>query len=303
MLPVSKDTLLRVVRRRSHSPADCLKVIGIDDWAWRRNHRYASIICNLERRRVVTLLPDREPATAQAWLAAHPTISIVARDRGGGYGEAAAKALPHAVQVADRWHLMENASRAFLDAVRKSMRQIRTVIGATAIDPELLTAAERLQYEGYLRREETNAAILALSKSGIRIKQIVRQTGHSRKLVRQVIRGERNDIFRTRQSSLDPHLPWLDDQWASGCRNGAELWRRLKERGFRGSLRVRLTHESGDRHGCGDRSWRANPGRGTRDHRRISPDDPTQHRGGPQPMDRARPRKSRRLVRQRRREG
>ena len=191
MLPVSKDTLLRVVRRRSRPPADPLRVIGIDDWAWRRNHRYASIICNLERRRVVTLLPDREPATAQAWLAAHPTIAIVARDRGGGYGEAAARALPHAVQVADRWHLMENASRAFLDAVRKSMRQIRTVIGATTIDPKLLTAAERLQYEGYLRREETNAAILALSKNGIPIKQIVRQTGHSRQLVRQVIRGER----------------------------------------------------------------------------------------------------------------
>ncbi len=110
-------------------------------------HRYASIICNLERRRVVTLLPDREPATAQAWFAAHPTIAIIARDRGGGYGEAAAKALPHAVQVADRWHLMENASRAFLDAVRKSMRQIHTVIGATTINPKLLTAAERLQYE------------------------------------------------------------------------------------------------------------------------------------------------------------
>ena len=135
-----------------------LRVVGIDDWAWRRNHRYASIICNLERRRIVTLLPDREPATAQAWFAAHPTIGIVARDRGGGYGEAAAKALPHAVQVADRWHLMENASRAFLDAVRKSMRQIRSVIGATTINPELLTAAERLQYEGYLRREETNAS-------------------------------------------------------------------------------------------------------------------------------------------------
>jgi transposase len=238
VLPVSKDTLLRVVRRRSRSPTDSLKVIGIDDWAWRRNHRYASIICNLERRRVVTLLPDREPATAQAWLAAHPTISVVARDRGGGYGEAAAKALPHAVQVADRWHLMENASRAFLDAVRKSMRQIRTVTGATTIDPKLLTAAEHLQYEGFLRREETNAAILALSKSGLPIKQIVRQTGHSRRMVRQVIRGERTDVFRTRQSSLDLHLPWLDDQWASGCRSGAELWRRLTARGFRGSLRV-----------------------------------------------------------------
>ena len=53
-----------------------------------------------------------------------------------------------------------------------------------------------------------------------------------------MIRGERNDVFRTRQSSLDMHLPWLDDQWASGCRNGAELWRRLKAQGFRGSLRV-----------------------------------------------------------------
>ena len=238
MLPVSKDTLLRVVRRRSGPPADPLRVIGIDDWAWRRNHRYASLICNLERRRIVTLLPDREPATAQAWLAAHPTIAIVARDRGGGYGEAAAKALPHAVQVADRWHLMENASRAFCDAVRKSMHQIRAVIGATTIDPKLLTAAERLQYEGYLRREETNGVILALSKSGTPIKQIVRQTGYSRRLVREVIRGERNDVFRTRQSSLDVHLPWLDEQWASGCRNGAELWRRLKARGFRGSLRV-----------------------------------------------------------------
>lgn len=118
---------------------------------------------------------------------------------------------------------MENASRAFLDAVRKSRRQIRIVIGATTIDSKLLTAAERLQYEGYLRREETNAVILALSKNGIPIKQIMRQTGHSRKLVRQVTRGERNDVFRTRQSSLDLHLPWLDDQWTSGCRNGAEL--------------------------------------------------------------------------------
>lgn len=154
------------------------------------------------------------------------------------YGEAAARALPHAVQVADRWHLMENASRAFLNAIRKSMRQIRSAIGATTINPKLLSAAERLQYEGYLRREETNATILALSKGGMPIKQIVRQIGHSRKLVRQVIRGERHDIFRTRQSSLDQHLPWLDDQWAAGCRNCAELWRRLKARGFRGSLRV-----------------------------------------------------------------
>ena len=88
---------------------------------------------------------------------------------------------------------MENASAAFLDAVRKSMRSIRSVIGATTIDPELLTCAEKLQYEGYVRREETNAVILALAGQSVAIKDIVRRTGHSRKLVRQVIRGESTD--------------------------------------------------------------------------------------------------------------
>lgn len=77
----------------------------------------------------------------------------MSRDRGGGYGEAVAKALPDAVQVADRWHLMENASAAFLNAVRKSMRAIRNAIGAPTLTPELLTSAEKLRYESYLRRE------------------------------------------------------------------------------------------------------------------------------------------------------
>ncbi|MFN0193274.1 MAG: ISL3 family transposase [Aestuariivirga sp.] len=238
MLPVSNDTLLRVVRRRAKQPADPIAVAGIDDWAFRRNYRYGSIVCDLERRRIVTLLPDREVATVEAWLRHHQEIGILARDRGGGYGEAAARALPHAMQVADRWHLMENASTAFLDAVRKSMRSIRSAIGATVINPELLTRAERLQYEGFLRREETNTAILALSKDGTPIRQIVRRTGHSRKLVRQVVRGERTDVFRTRLCSIDTHLPFLDAQWVSGCRNGAELWRRLRDHGFRGSPRV-----------------------------------------------------------------
>jgi len=238
MLPVSNDTLLRAVRRRGCPPFPTPTVIGIDDWAWKRNQRYGTIICDLERRRPIRLLPDREPATAQAWLAAQPQIAIVARDRGGAYSLAATKALPQAIQVADRWHLMENASHAFLDAVRKSMRQIRSAIGAATVDPALLTAAEHIQYEGYLRREDANAAILERAKNGAPIKQIVRETGHSRGLVRRILRGQRSDVFRTRESSLEPYLPWLDAQWAAGLQNGSELWRRLKRQGFRGCLRV-----------------------------------------------------------------
>lgn len=238
MMPVSNDTLLRVVRRRAQLPTEPLTVVGIDDWAYRRNCRYGTIVCDLERHRIVKLLPDREVATVESFLSSHRTIEILSRDRGGGYGQAGAKALPGAVQVADRWHLMENASAAFLDAVRKSMRDIRAVISTTTINPKLLTAAERLQYEGFLQREDTNAAVLALHKDGVPIKEIARRLGHSRGLVRKVVRGLRADVFRTRESTLDAWLPDLEAEWANSCRNGAELWRHLAARGFRGALRV-----------------------------------------------------------------
>ena len=184
-----------------------LRVIGIDDWAWKRGQRYGSIICDLERRRIVDLLPDREPATVEAWLSRHPEIRVISRDRGGGYGQAATRAAPQAVQVADRWHLMENASAAFLEAVRRSMHPIRLALGNTTIDPALLTHAERFQHEGYLRREEAYGLIRALAKAGTPIKEIVRRTGRSRKLVRDIVRGGGGDVFRSRSNFLSRISP------------------------------------------------------------------------------------------------
>ncbi len=105
-------------------------------------------------------------------------------------------------------------------------------MGAATIDPNRLTCAERLQYEGYRRRTATAKAILTLSRQGMPIRQIVCTTGHSRRLVRHVLRGLTGDLFRARQSSLESYLPRLDDEWAAGCRNGAELWRRLRAGGF-----------------------------------------------------------------------
>jgi len=171
-------------------------------------------------------------------MAAHPEIAVVSRDRGSGYGRAATKGAPQAVQVADRWHLMENASAAFLEAVRRSMRPIRQALGSTVIDPALLTCAERLQYDGFIRRQENTNTIKVLARAGTSIKQIVRQTGRSRKLVRSVLRGGDGDMFRCRESVLTPYLTKLGAEWASGCRNGTELWRRLRAGGFRGGLRV-----------------------------------------------------------------
>lgn len=79
LFPVSKDTLLRAVR--SHSPASrsAPHVVGIDDWAWKRGHRYGTIICDLEQHRIVDVLPDREAATVEAWFSTRPSIRVVSR--------------------------------------------------------------------------------------------------------------------------------------------------------------------------------------------------------------------------------
>ncbi|NGM23821.1 transposase [Roseomonas stagni] len=133
---------------------------------------------------------------------------------------------------------MENASAAFLQAVRGALGSIQRALGVGAIDPELLSSAARLQYDGYLRRRDDNAAIRAMVEACVAIKQISRRTGRSRKLVRAVLRNTEDEVFRSRTSSLAPWLATIDTMWSEGCRNGAELWRRLRLRGFAGGLRV-----------------------------------------------------------------
>lgn len=236
---LSKDTFLRgaasVVPTMGCEPL----VIGIDDWAWRKGQRYGTLICDLEQRRaVIDLLPDREPATVAAWLRRNPQIEVSARDRNGGYRQAISEALSDATQVADRWHLLQNASDAFLAAVRRAVPAIRRTACSAELDPGILIAAERLQFEGFQRRQQTNVMIQRMGSEAVPIKRIVRITGLSRGLVRRVLRGEREDVFRLRQSSLTPWFPLLEKHWLDGCRNGAELWRRLRSNGFQGSLRV-----------------------------------------------------------------
>ena len=83
-LTVSGDSLLRRIRHSSVkvlSPSETPRVLGIDDSAFRRGQRYGTILVDLEKRRVVELLPDREVETVSNWLKAHPGVEIVARDR------------------------------------------------------------------------------------------------------------------------------------------------------------------------------------------------------------------------------
>lgn len=96
-IPLSADSFLRLIRRRAKIQVGPLRVVGIDDWAWKRGQRYGTVLCDLERRRIVDLLPNREPATVEAWLAEHQGIEIIARDRSGGYSKAAAAGASKAI--------------------------------------------------------------------------------------------------------------------------------------------------------------------------------------------------------------
>jgi hypothetical protein len=86
-LPVSAATVLRLGRGAPIPPTPALQAVGIDEWAWRRGHRYGTILVDLASHRVVDLLPDRSAASVAAWLAQHPTITTVCRDRSDLYAD------------------------------------------------------------------------------------------------------------------------------------------------------------------------------------------------------------------------
>ena len=125
-MPVSGDTLLRLIRARGSGIVSPPRIIGVDDWAWRRGHRYGTIICDLERRRVIDLLPDRTGETLASWLRQHGEgVAVVSRDRAGAYAEGIRAGAPQAVQIADRWHLMVNASDALRQVLDRHPRVLR----------------------------------------------------------------------------------------------------------------------------------------------------------------------------------
>jgi transposase len=251
-VPASPDTLLRMARRAdpARGPRPPVRVLGVDDWAWRRGHRYGTILVDLERNRVVDLLPDRRAETLAAWLEANPGVEVVARDRAGAFADGVRRGAPDAAQVADRWHLLENCSRALLDAVRRRRADVRAATAAAVVLPAAperspsgghppMTSAERRQWQRWRRGAELHGEVVRLHRAGVSIKAIVRRLGVGRNTVRRWLRGAAPEPYRPRRSTLGLHLGALERRWAEGCHNGAQLWRELRDgAGFRGGLRV-----------------------------------------------------------------
>jgi len=111
-VPVSGDTLLRLIRQTPEAEVKTPRVLGVDDWAKRKGQDYGTLLVDLENRQPVDLLLERSVASLAEWLKAHPGVEIISRDRGTEYIKGATEGAPDAIQVADRWHLLKNLREA-----------------------------------------------------------------------------------------------------------------------------------------------------------------------------------------------
>ncbi|MGW9820822.1 transposase [Methylorubrum extorquens] len=176
------------------------------------------------------------------WLAAHPSVTVISRDRSGPYAEAARTGAPAATQVADRWYLLVNASEALRSIVEQHQSEIRDVahrgVHDPSASPDLRESAPTPEVTS--RRRNRCESALGLHGEGLPTKEIACRIGASRNAVRRWVRAGRFMPYRgaSGSSRLDRHLPFVEARWQEGQRSATVLHRELRAQGFIGSYDI-----------------------------------------------------------------
>ena len=244
-LTFSSEGLRKRLKKQAgqrHKTALSTKV-GLDDFAFRRGNRYGALLIDLETRKPIDLLPDREGATVEKWLKAHPGIEIVSRDRSTTFAEAVREAAPDALQVADRFHLVQNLMEAVEKQVAKEYSSLRQTLFPPRPSQEdegparLSRRQERAREESRQRRLEKWQKVQDLFQQGYAKKEIARMLCMDKNTVRDYLRTETFPERRKRGSppgALDAYRAYLQQRWEKGCHNALELWREIRQQGFAG---------------------------------------------------------------------
>jgi transposase len=132
---VCGDTLLNMLKAVGKAYESSVgKKIGVDDWAYRKGQKYGTLICDLETHEIIDILKGRDRETFEKWLQGHPDIEVVSRDRASEYSSAVSRALPEAVQIADRFHITKNLLEALNDTMKAFIPEIVEVPGNEAVE-------------------------------------------------------------------------------------------------------------------------------------------------------------------------
>jgi transposase len=257
-IQVSPDTLIRRVRALPE-PAQCkVRVLGVDDFAARRGHNYGTILVDEEARRPIELLPDRESERLKEWLEKHPEVEIITRDRSGAYAKGAQEGAPQAIQIADRFHLLQNlqevvesvltrnhtalreAAKGLSDLAEAEMKPSEpTIVDASeAIAAPIKTKAAERSRARRARREARYNEVKELKREGLSIRGIARRLGIHRETIRKYLKAESLPEQASRASrggKVNHYVEFLQKRLEEGCRNASSLYREIRAEGYNGS--------------------------------------------------------------------
>ncbi len=252
-ISISDDSVRRQVVRNAPGPKqqEPVRHVGIDDWAWRKHQNYGTIFVDLDRHKVVDLLPDRASESVAAWLTEHRSVEIVARDRSGLYADGAAIGAPQALQVADRFHLILNLSAAIERVLEERSRELILPAVVEPSDPKPalrapatnLSVEQERQQQRRQRRLERYEQVVELHKRGVSKMAISREVSLGIKTIRRWLRADQFPERKPpagRRQKVAEFVAYLDGRWKAGCHNSAQLFREIRGLGYRGS-RQRVT--------------------------------------------------------------